>query len=83
MLNHSYILLQKPTKAQKRREQREAEEAEREARIAAEQASLGPDEREVEAAELNSLLQPLGLKVKDIPVGPSRFEAHDSQRYFA
>ena len=60
---------QKPTKAQKRREQRAAEEAEREARIEAEKASIGPDsEKDKEAAELDNLLQPLGLTIKDIPV---------------
>ena len=63
------ISLQKPTKAQKRREQRAAEEAEREARIEAEKATLGPNsEKDVEAEELEKLLRPLGLTVKEIPV---------------
>ena len=61
--------MQKPTKAQKRREQRAAEEAEREARIEAEKASIGPDsKKDKEAAELDNLLEPLGLTIKDIPV---------------
>ena len=63
--------MQKPTRAQKRREQRAAEEAEREARIEAEKAAAGPDsEKDREAAELDSLLKPLGLTIKEIPVWP-------------
>lgn len=65
---------QKPTKAQKRREAKAAEEAEREARIAEEQAAMGPSEREQEAAALAELLAPMGLRVHEIPVrgAPSR-----------
>lgn len=57
----------KPSKAQKRREQRAREEAEREARIAAELAEIGETEREVEEKELQLLLSPHGLGIKDIP----------------
>uniref|UniRef100_UPI0035256292 hypothetical protein n=1 Tax=Salmonella enterica TaxID=28901 RepID=UPI0035256292 len=57
----------KLTKAQKRREQRAKEEAEREARIAAELADLGETERMAEERELQLLIEPLGLAVKDIP----------------
>lgn len=57
----------KPTKAQRRREQKAREDAEREARIAAENAELGETERMAEERELQLLLKPLGLAVKDIP----------------
>ena len=60
--------MQKPTKAQKRREQRAAEEADRDARIEAEQAEQGPSERQEETEQLHRMLDPLGLSVKDIPV---------------
>ena len=60
----------KQTRAQKRRGARAAEEAEREARIAEEQASLGESDRAAEARELQALLDPLGLAVRDIPVRP-------------
>ena len=58
----------KQTRAQKRRGARAAEEAEREARIAEERASLGESDRAAEARELQALLDPLGLAVRDIPV---------------
>ena len=45
-----------------------AEEAEREARIAEEQATLGESDRAAEARELQALLDPLGLVVRDILV---------------
>lgn len=57
----------KQSKAQRRREQRAREEAEREARIAAELAELGETEREAEEKELQLLLSPHGLGIKDIP----------------
>jgi OTU domain-containing protein 6 len=57
----------KQSKAQRRREQRAREEAEREARIAAELAELGESEREAEEKELQLLLSPHGLGIKDIP----------------
>ncbi|KAK9822661.1 hypothetical protein WJX81_005494 [Elliptochloris bilobata] len=57
----------KQTRAQKRRGARAAEEAEREARIAEEQASQGPSDRATEARELQALLDPLRLVVRDIP----------------
>lgn len=60
--------VQKPTKAQKRRELREKEEAEREARIAEEQANLGPSARETEAVELAQVLEPLGYEIFEIAV---------------
>ena len=60
----------KQTRAQKRRGARAAEEAEREARIAEEQASLGESDQAAEARELQALLDPLGLTVRDIPVRP-------------
>ena len=60
----------KQTRAQKRRGARAAEEAEREARIAEEQASLGESDRAAEARELQALLDPLGLAVRNIPVRP-------------
>ena len=58
----------KQTRAQKRRGARAAEEAEREARIAEEQATLGESDRAAEARELQALLDPLGLVVRDILV---------------
>ena len=58
----------KQTRAQKRRGVRAAEEAEREARIAEEQATLGESDRAAEARELQALLDPLGLVVRDILV---------------
>lgn len=57
----------KQSKAQRRREQRAREEVEREARIAAELAELGETEREAEEKELQLLLSPHGLGIKDIP----------------
>lgn len=61
-------LLQKPTKAQKRREKLAAKQAEREARIAAELAESGPSERQEEEKELKALLAPLGLGINEIRV---------------
>ena len=60
----------KPTKAQKRKQQQALREAEREARIAAEQAESGPSQREQEAEQLQAMLEPLGLVVREIQVSP-------------
>ena len=65
-----HLQASKQTRAQKRRGARAAEEAERDARIAEEQASLGESDRAAEARELQALLDPLGLAVRDIPVRP-------------
>ncbi len=43
-------------------------QAEREARIAEEKAGLGPSQGAVEEAALQSLLQPLGLGIREIRV---------------
>ena len=66
------VLLQtkKPTKAQKRKQQQAQREAEREARIAAEQAESGPSQREQEAEQLQAMLEPLGLVMREIQVSP-------------
>ena len=60
----------KPTKAQKRKQQQAQREAEREARIAAEQAEAGPSQREQEAEQLQAMLEPLGLVIREIQVSP-------------
>ncbi|KAG2444687.1 hypothetical protein HXX76_001431 [Chlamydomonas incerta] len=56
----------KPTKAQKRREKHAQQEAEREARIAEEQAALGPSDKALEEERLAALLAPLGLAIREI-----------------
>lgn len=55
-------------KAAKRRERLEAQEAAREADIAQEVAAIGVTDSAAEAAQLDSLLRPMGLRVVDIPV---------------
>lgn len=64
--------MQKPSKAQKRREKHAVRDAEREARIAAEKEALGTPERLAEEAELKALLAPLGLGIKEIRVSGAR-----------
>lgn len=56
----------KPSKAQKRREKLVQEEAARDARIADEHAAQGPTDRAVEEGQLQTLLAPLNLAVRDI-----------------
>eukprot|EP00195_Chlamydomonas_chlamydogama_P017882 CAMPEP_0202896522 /NCGR_PEP_ID=MMETSP1392-20130828/5518_1 /ASSEMBLY_ACC=CAM_ASM_000868 /TAXON_ID=225041 /ORGANISM="Chlamydomonas chlamydogama, Strain SAG 11-48b" /LENGTH=366 /DNA_ID=CAMNT_0049581913 /DNA_START=53 /DNA_END=1153 /DNA_ORIENTATION=- len=56
----------KPSKAMKRKEKLAKAEADRAARIAEEQAHLGPSERAREEDQLEVLLKPLGLGIRDI-----------------
>ena len=61
-------VVQKPTKAQKRREKAAEAEAAREARIADANAELGDSDRVLEERALAELLAPLGAGVRDITV---------------
>ncbi|GLC46713.1 hypothetical protein PLESTB_001355500 [Pleodorina starrii] len=56
----------KPSKAQKRREKLAQQDAEREARIASEQAAMGPSDKAVEEQALQAMLLPLRLGIREI-----------------
>ena len=57
----------KQGKSAKRRQKREQEEREREQRMADEKAGAGPSQRELEMAQLEQQLQPLGRQIAEIP----------------
>ena len=57
----------KQGKSAKRRQKREQEEREREQRMADEKAGAGPSQRELEMAQLEQQLQPLGRQIVEIP----------------
>ena len=57
----------KQGKSAKRRQKREQEEREREQRIADEKAGVGPSQRELEMAQLEQQLLPLGRSIAEIP----------------
>lgn len=57
----------KQGKSAKRRQKREQEEREREQRIADEKAGVGPSQRELEMAQLEQQLLPLGRRIAEIP----------------
>ena len=56
----------KQGKSAKRRQKREQEEREREQRMADEKAGAGPSQRELEMAQLEQQLQPLGRQIAEI-----------------
>jgi OTU domain-containing protein 6 len=60
--------VQKSSKGQRRREKLAQQDAEREAVIAEEVASMGETLREAEEKQLQSVLEPLGLRIVVIPV---------------
>ena len=57
-----------PTKAQKRRAHQEEKEDDREAELEAERAQQGESEKDIEAKQLQEMLSPLGLSIREIQV---------------
>ena len=62
--------MQGPTRAQKRRDKAAAQQREREQRIADEAAAAGESDKAAEQRQLEALLAPLGLCIREIAVCP-------------